>query len=121
MRIRFSKTASFIAFISPVHKKRHTFISISYFFDRHSSFWSVMNVSALGVHFIDCLVICGYHVKLGIPASFGLSDCLFSVFLKPHVHWVYFTRCAVQRKYFNFNRYDLFLLHGSKYAPDHSI
>ncbi len=82
MRIRFSKTASLIAFISPVHKKRHTFINISYFFDRHSSFWSVMNVSALEVHFNDCLVICGYHVKLGIPASFGLSDCLFSVFFK---------------------------------------
>ena len=34
------------------------------------------------MHFNDCLVICGYHVKLGIPSAFWLSDTLLSVFFK---------------------------------------
>lgn len=82
MRIRWSKRSRLITLICSVHKKRNTFKFIAYFFNWHTSFRRVVFVSSWQVHFNDCLVICGYHVKLAVPSSLWFSDSLLSVFFK---------------------------------------
>ena len=77
-----TELTGFISFIRFVHYNWNTFKFVSYLFDGYSSLRWVMTVSSGQMHFDNDLVICGYHVKLGIPAAFWFSDGLFSSFFK---------------------------------------
>ena len=77
-----SKLTSFIALICSIHKHRDSFIRISYAAYRISSLWCIVAISGRKMDFYNILVICGYHVKLGVPTAFGFSDGLFSKFFK---------------------------------------
>ena len=79
---RLVEFSCFVTFIGSVHQIRNSRIFISYVFDWDSSLRCIVTISSGQVHFNNDLVICGYHVKLGIPSAFGFSDGLLSSFFK---------------------------------------
>ena len=77
-----AELSGFVTFISSIHQNRNSQISIAYLFDWDSSLWCVVAVFSGQVHLDNNLVICGYHVKLGVPSALWFSDRLLSVFFK---------------------------------------
>ena len=77
-----AKVSCFVSFVGSVHQNRNSQIIIAYVFNRDSSLRCVVTVSSGQVHLDNDLVICGYHVKLGVPSSFWLSNGLLPVFFK---------------------------------------
>ena len=77
-----TETSGFVTFVGSIHQNRNTRIAAAYVFDWNSPLRGVVTVSTGQVHLDNDLVICGYHVKLGVPSTFWFSDGLLSVFFK---------------------------------------
>ena len=63
------KVPCFIPLIGFIHQNWNARISLTYMLDGNSSLGCIVTVSSRQVHFDNDLVICGYHVKLGIPSA----------------------------------------------------
>lgn len=74
--------SGFVTLIGSIHQNWNAWIAVAYVFNWDSSLWCIVAVSSGQVHFDNDLVICGYHVKLGVPSAFWFSDGLLSVFFK---------------------------------------
>ena len=82
MSVGSGQRASLITFVCSIHQKRNAievFADCCYW---DSPFGGVVTNSAGQVNFNDDLIICGYHMKLGVPSAPRFPNGLLSEFFK---------------------------------------